>query len=316
MSHTDNPVLDFFAWWKQGLLSPLPKAEVIRVVLTVVDNVVCDSAGQALNQGEIDQLGKSADLYLFVAPEKVMSRRIFDAQKGLLLSAIAEEVLPFDASELIIALDVAQGDDQGDDQDQLHCIVRSELVDPLSVCKATGLVCSGVAFDVSDQRQFARLDDQPLVSEPKIPKYCLPALLLLVIGLFSSSAYLSHSESQKSKAITGQLSQLREQVSGEQVNGAVTKSIKPLIETRDVEQIITTLTSIAESLPEAAIVDQLILTGNELVIDANAVSATQVQANLDSSGAFETTEFITTISRSASDDRERFRLKASLSEAR
>lgn len=312
MSHTDNPVLGFFAWWKQGLLSPLPKADVIRVVLTVVDGVVCDSAGQALNQGEIDQLGKSADLYLFVAPEKVMSRRIFDEQKGLPLSAIAEEVLPFNASELIVALDVAQGDDQ----DQLHCIVRSELVEPLSICKVSGLVCSGVAFDVSEQRLFARLDDQPLVSEAKIPKYSLLALLLLVIGLLISSAYLSHSESQKSKALTGQLSQLREQVSGEQVNGAVTKSIKQAIQTREAEQIITTLTAIAESLPEAAIVDQLILSGNELVIDANAVSATQVQANLDSSGAFEASEFITTISRSANDDRERFRLKASLSEAR
>lgn len=312
MSHTDNPVLGFFAWWKQGLLSPLPKADVIRVVLTVVDGVVCDSAGQALNQGEIDQLGKSADLYLFVAPEKVMSRRIFDEQKGLPLSAIAEEVLPFNASELIVALDVAQGDDQ----DQLHCIVRSELVEPLSICKVSGLVCSGVAFDVSEQRLFARLDDQPLVSEAKIPKYSLLALLLLVIGLLISSAYVSHSESQKSKALTGQLSQLREQVSGEQVNGAVTKSIKQAIQTREAEQIITTLTAIAESLPEAAIVDQLILSGNELVIDANAVSATQVQANLDSSGAFEASEFITTISRSANDDRERFRLKASLSEAR
>ncbi len=312
MSHTDNPVLGFFAWWKQGLLSPLPKAEVVRVVLTVVDNVVCDSAGQTLNQGEIDQLGKSADLYLFVAPEKVMSRRIFDAQKGLSLSAIAEEVLPFDASELIVALDVAQGDDQ----DQLHCIVRSELVEPLSICKVSGLVCSGVAFDVSEQRLFARLDDQPLVSEAKIPKYSLLALLLLVIGLLISTAYLSRSESQKSKALASQLSQLREQVHGAQADGVTTKSIKQLIETRDAEQIIATLTAIAESLPEAAIVDQLILSDNELVIDANAVSATQVQANLDSSGAFEASEFISTISRSASDDRERFRLKASISEAR
>jgi uncharacterized protein VirK/YbjX len=154
------------------------------------------------------------------------------------------------------------------------------------------------------------------VSEPKIPKYSLLALLLLAIGLLTSFAYLSHSESQKSKALAEQLSQLRQQVSDEQVNGVATESIKPLIETRDAEQIIVTLTSIAESLPEAAMVDQLILSGNELVIDASAVSATQVQANLDSSGAFEASEFITTISRSASDDRERFRLKASISEAR
>jgi hypothetical protein len=312
MSHTDNPVLGFFSWWKQGLLSPLPRAEAPRVVLTVVDNVVCDSVGQALSQSDIDQLGKDADLYLFVAAEKVMSRHIADAQKGLPLSDIAEEVLPFDASELIVALDVAQGDDQ----DQLHCIVRSELVDPLSVCKTSGLVCCGVAFDVSEQRLFARLDDQPLVRAPKIPKYWLLALLLLAIGLFASSMYLSHSESQKSKALTEQLSQLREQVSGGKVNGEATKSIKQLIETRDAEQVIAALTAIAESLPEAAIVDQLILSGNELVIDANAVSATLVQANLDSSGAFEASEFITTISRSASDDRERFRLKANISEAR
>ncbi|MBL4672964.1 MAG: hypothetical protein JKX81_11950 [Arenicella sp.] len=312
MLNTDNPVLGFFAWWKQGLLSPLPKAEAIRVVLTVVDNVVCDSDGQALSQADIDQLGKDADLYLLAAPEKVMSKRIADAQKGLPLSDIVEEVLPFDASELIVALVVAQGDEQ----DQLHCLVRSELVDPLSTCKAIGLVCSGVAFDVSEQRLFARLDDQLLVSEPKMPKYWLLALLLLIIALLSSSVYLSHSESQKNKALAGQLNQLREPVSGVQVNEAAAKSIKPLIRAREAEQIIAVLTSITESLPEAAIIDQLILSGNELVIDASAVSATQVQANLDSSGAFEATEFITTISRSANDDRERFRLKARISEGR
>jgi hypothetical protein len=273
---------------------------------------VCDSAGQALSQGDIEQIDKDADLYLLIAPEKVMSRRIADAQQGLPLSAIAEEVLPFDASELIVTSAVAQGQDQ----DQLHCIVRSELVDPLSLCKASGLVCCGVAFDESEQRLFARLDDQPLVSEPKIPKYPLLALMLLAVGLLTSSAYLSHSESQKSKALAEQVSQLRQQVSNEQVNGVATKSLKPLIEMRDAEQIIASLTSIAESLPEAAIVDQLILSGNELVLDASAVSATQVQANLDSSGAFEASEFITTISRSGSDERERFRLKANISEAR
>jgi len=322
MSHTDNPVLAFLAWWKQGLLSPLPKVEAIRVVVTLVDHVVCDSAGQALSQRDIEQLVKDTDPYLLLSPESVMSSGISAAQKGLPLPDIAEEVLPFDASELIITSAVSQADKQ----EQIHCIVRSELFEPLSVCKASGVICCGVAFDLPEQRLFARLDNQPLARDARISKYWGLALLVLVIGLLACSAYLSYSSSQQNKALSKQISQLSEHVDGgqngraqnsrAQINEAATNSIKQNIDTRDAEQIIAALTSIAESLPEAATVDQLILSGNELVIDASALSATQVQANLDSSGAFEASEFISTISRSASDKRERFRLKASISEAR
>lgn len=321
MSHTDNPVLAFLAWWKRGLLSPLPKVEAIRVAVTLIDDVVCDTAGQALSQSDIEQLVKDADAYLMLSPENVMSRGISDAQKGLPLSDIAEEVLPFDASELIITSALSQADKQ----EQLHCVVRSELFDPLSVCKASGVICCGVAFDLPEQRLFARLDDQPLARAPRISKYWGVALVLLVLGLLASSAYLSQSASQQNKALREQLSQLGQrleggqgagaQVSSAQLKQAAINSIKQNVDTRDAEQIIAALRSIAESLPEAAVVDQLIISGNELVIDASALSATQVQANLDASGAFEASEFISSISRSASNERERFRLKANISEA-
>ena len=321
MSHTDNPVLTFLAWWKRGLLSPLPKVEAIRVAVTLIDDVVCGATGQALSQSDIEQRVKDADVYLLLSPESVMSRGISDEQKGLPLSDIAEEVLPFDASELIITSALAQADKQ----EQLHCVLRSELFDPLSVCKAGGIICCGVAFDLPEQRLFARLDDQPLAHAPRVSKHWGLAIVLLVLGLLVSSAYVSHSASQQNQALSMQLSQLKQRLEGGQNTGAqvssaqfkqaAINSIKQNIGTRDAEQIMAALRSIAESLPEDVVVDQLILSGNELVIDASALSATQVQANLDASGAFEASEFISSISRSASNERERFRLKASISEA-
>jgi hypothetical protein len=307
MFNTDNSVFGFFAWWKQGLLNPFPKTQVTREVLSVVDNALCDSEGNKLSQENIDQLQTRSNLYLFVAKQKVMSRGISDAQKGLPLARVAEEVLPFNASELFIA--------QSDDE-HIHFVIRSELDDQLRIFEASGLSCTGVAFDFLEDRLFVELDNQTLVGNAPIPRFLMLAVLVLLIGIVASALFISDAENQKEKTLEYQLTKLRQQASVMHRDARQTSSIDALLTTRDAKQVFAALRSIAELLPEKAIVDQLILSENDLLIDASAVSATQVQANLDSSKAFAASEFITTISRSSKEDRERFRLKLSISEVR
>jgi hypothetical protein len=308
MFNTDNSVFSFLAWWKQGLLNPLPRAKVSRVVLLVVDHVLCDSSGKKLSQQSIDQLQGESKLYLLAASKKVMSKGISEAQRGLPLWLVAEEILPFNASELFIA--------KSDDGDHIHFVVRSDLDLQLRIFEASGLGCSGVAFDIPGRRQFVALDSQALRGTARVPKLRLAGLILVTVGIVAGAGVMSYAAGQKQEALDYQLTQLKQQVSILQGDGSQTHSIADKIKTRDAKQVVSALKAIAESLPEEAIIDQLILSDNDLVIDASALSATQVQANLDSSQAFQASEFITTISRSTTEDRERFRLKLSINEVR
>ncbi|MFT6406810.1 MAG: hypothetical protein ACJAQ6_000220 [Arenicella sp.] len=313
MSNTDNAAFVFFAWWKQGLLNPLPKRQALETVLSVVDKLLCDASGRALSQSEIDQIkidqcNRGAEIYLLAPTEKVMSRRISDPQKGLPLSLIAEEVLPFEASELIIAL--------GADEKHIHAIVKSELSTQLTVFAANDVLYSGVAFDLAERLVFAQQSTGPMPISRPVSKAWVTVIMLIVTSLAASMLFVSHSERQKRAVLSQQLKQLRLQTGGVIVDRRQANSLIAQIQPRGAEQVALTLTSVADALTESAIIDQLILSGNQVVIDASAENAIQVQANLDALGAFESTEFVTSISRSPSQNQERFRLKATIRERR
>ena len=308
MSNTVNTAFRFFAWWKQGLLNPLPKARSVQIVLSVLDNVLCDATGQTLTASEIDFCKKGADIYLLAPTEQVMSRRIPDAQHGLPLSDIAEEVLPFDASELIVTLSV--------DQTYIYSIVKSGLSDQLSVITSNDLICCGIAFDVLGQFVFAQQRGDSRVSNKRAQITVFATIVLMFSGLVVSYLYVLHSEDQKRQSLSQQLKQLTLETAGMHLDNSQTGSVIAQIELRGAEHLAFALTSVSGALTEATIVDQLILSGNELLLDASAESATQVQANLETSGAFKSTEFVTTISRSPGQEYERFRLKAIIMEVR
>ena len=308
MSNTVNAAFRFFAWWKQGLLNPLPNARSVKTVLSVLDDVLCDATGQALTASEIDYCKKGADIYLLAPTEQVMSRRISDAQHGLPLSDIAEEVLPFDASELIVTLSV--------DQEYIYSIVKSELSDQLSVLTSNDLICCGIAFDVVGPFVFAQQRGDSRGSNKRAQITLLATIVLMFSGLVVGSLYVPHSEGQKRQGLSQQLKQLTLETAGMNLGNGQAGSVVAQIELRGAERVALALTSVSGALTEATIVDQLILSGNELLLDASAESATQVQANLEASGAFKSTEFVTTISRSPGQEYERFRLKAIIMEVR
>ena len=115
MPLTENKILHFLAWWKQGLTKPLPIAKAERVVLRIDGDNLCDPCGQKLSDLQLKKLRESNSVYLLAPQHKVISKRISSSQKGLPLRLIAEQVMPFDASELVLACD--------ETKENIHAIV-------------------------------------------------------------------------------------------------------------------------------------------------------------------------------------------------
>jgi len=315
MPSTNTTIRRFFSWWMQGLMSPLEnlapkvvsriasKAKYAPTILSSNGANLVDLRGVVMRESDISKLKNFDGVYLLAPESKVMSRHISDAQRGLPLSRIAEEVLPFDASELFFASDSKE--------EHLYTIVRSELSSQIDTIEAHGLSILGVAFNNSAEPVFFNFPEEiSLVSRSRSIKLWSSSALLFSLLPIAAIIFLSHLEEKKQSVLNDELAQLRQQLA--RTPSMIDGSLEAQLEIRDAANIRSTLTSVAQALTESAQLDQLILTIDELVLDASASSASQVQANLDGSGAFESSEFVTSISRNNNDALERFRLKLSL----
>ncbi len=309
MPAIENKALRFLAWWKQGLANPLPTLTAPAMTVLVDNHVLCDSSGRALSATDIERCQKADGVHLIAPSQRVISKRVSDSQRGLPLSLIAQEVLPFDVSELFLACDEGQAN--------IKAIVRSDLVAEQGVLKENGLNMVGVAFKDGDVLCFSnnRPDDQFTVDGARTASQRVsmiwPVLLvsLMLVPLVTFS-YWSYKEARNVSALNKELSELQARLIPSQAQPA--SSPLKQVELRDGDSVASVLASFTWSLGANAAVSQLILSDTQLLVDASADSATGVQAGLDASGAFESSEFVTSISRSAGDDIERFRIKVNL----
>ena len=309
MPLTENKIPHFLEWWQQGLTKPLPIARAEPVVLQIDGDNLCDLSGQKLSDKQLKNLRESEGVYLLAPQHKVISKRISSSQKGLLLQLIAEQVMPFDASELVLACDGAK--------QNIHAIVKADMAHQFRVTAASGLDVIGVAFtdgtDVLLSSDFNAGNVGNIDLSPSKRRALLVWLSIIVITLsapLAGFAYMSHCEILRADTLRDELGHLQAEL---EVSQARSISALPTpTKGRDAANVTASLKSLTNALSEQARVVYLILSADQLVIDANAKSATQIQANVDASGAFVASEFVTTISRSASDDTERFRLRISL----
>ncbi|NNC99235.1 MAG: PilN domain-containing protein, partial [Gammaproteobacteria bacterium] len=87
-----------------------------------------------------------------------------------------------------------------------------------------------------------------------------------------------------------------------------------IVAPRTANQVMSILQDLQQTMPVGAEFSQIILNDQELVIDGKASSATRVQANIEKSGRFTDSKFVTAISSSNVDRLERFRLTATIAE--
>lgn len=319
MALTQNTLQHFFTWWGQGLVNPLPLPRRTPTTISVESGEVHHAFGSKLSAIEVEALKKSDRVYLLVPSSKLISKRIPESQKSLPLSRIADDALPFEISELLICFDKRE--------ENILAIVRAELAPQYAAIESLGVIIAGVAFDDEGKLLYANehFDNahgesahgagnpaSKLISGKALRLGFLMTLLLVTVFI-ASFAFLSHNESLRASELGEQAEKLKAQLGLAEVQPI--ESFATQIEIRDASVVASYLKALAASLTETVSVDQLILMDNELLIDASAISATQVQANLDAFAVFDSTEFITSISRSTSEGTERFRLKVRLQEA-
>ncbi len=324
MALTQNTLQHFFTWWGQGLVNPLPLPSRIPTTISVESGEVHHAFGAKLSAIEVEALKMSDEVYLLVPSSKLISKRIPESQKSLPLSRIADDALPFEISELLICFDQRE--------ENILAIVRAELALQYAAVESLGLTIAGVAFDDEGKLLYANEHFESahgesahgesahgagkpagkLISGKALMLGFLMTLLLITVFI-AGFAFLSHNESLRASELGEQAEKLKAQLGLAKVQPI--ESFATQIEIRDASVVASYLTALAASLTETVSVDQLILMDNELLIDASAISATQVQANLDAFAVFDSTEFITSISRSTSEGTERFRLKVRLQEA-
>ena len=312
MPLTENKISHFLAWWKQGLTKPLPIAKAAPVVLRIDGENLCDLSGQKLSDAQLNKFRECKGVYLLAPQHKVISKRISSSQKGLRLRLIAEQVMPFDASELVLACDHPK--------DNIHAIVKADLAHQLSVIAASGLEIIGVAFTDGEDLLFARDFNAGneggidiAASQRRALLAWLGAIVITLSAPIAGFAYMSHYEILRADKLRDQLGQLHADLAVSQRRSI--SAMPTQTKQRDAANVAASLKSLTNALSEQTRVGYLIFSADQLVIDASAKSATQIQANLDASDAFAASEFVTSISRSASDNAERFRLQISLREA-
>jgi len=241
-----------------------------------------------------------------------MSKRITESQKGVPLGELAEEVLPFKQHELVLARDSGET--------TLLAVLKSDMSADVELAQEQGARALSVAFDLDGQLIFTGgvLLDELLESAPRngqtimhLKTKMITAFVILgIFGLgFAINKALSV-ETERQIKLRQELRQLQSHIDATQLVSE--KAISERIKIRSATDLSETLSSLTSSLTDTTVLSQVILSGDELIIDARSDSATQVQAQLDASGAFAMTEFVSSISRNVADGSERFRLKATV----
>jgi hypothetical protein len=302
MVQPENKFSNFVSWWMQGLASvfPAPKPQVV-ILYVEGDSVHSVNEGR-LSDNAIDKLKHSSNIYLLAPPESVMSKPLSDRQKGLFLNSIVEDLLPFEANELVVARDNLE--------EVIYAVVKSEVSRQRKIVAEHGLIITGIAFAHGDEYVYAEESDQSQTKFSKMFRASLAALIVIVISFYSTYGALSHFQRQRQTALIDQLSQLKKRL-----------DVQPLIspeifstqfKIRTAADVLSLLSPLAGSLSEKVVIDQLILSDRELLIDAKAPNASQVLAGVEGLDIYGSSEFVTSISKGVNDQLERFRLKIDL----
>ncbi len=304
-------ILRFLSWWKQGLTYPFAglfnRAASKPVILSIVDGQLADHTGATLSSTQISSM-KGQRVYLLAPNERVMSKRVSDAAKGLSLTQTVEQILPFNADELVLASDPKN--------DTVHAILVADISDQRSEIEATGMNVIGLAFAAGNKHLYSEQFKSPNtgsnLSNNSARLGWLAALLAISLPI-AVMLLLSHTETEKHAKLEDELAQFAlRSLSND------SDSIKMPAEELTIRSSLhvkSSLQSLASALTESTRLDQLILSTDELVLDASARSATKVHANLDKTDAFGSSEFVSTISRSTDNTVERFRIKVRLKES-
>ena len=305
MPQTQTTFSRFFAWWQQGLLAPFSGLHKLPTIVCVIDGAICDCEGRPLSESEQPALKSSQGVVLLVTPELVMSKRVHEAQKGLPLSSVIAEVLPFESNELISVW--------GAKQEHIVCALKSDLVVARKIIETQGLHLVGVAFDeraTSSESEYLYVFDNAQASSSSLHKAWMLVVFLFFALLSASFGYLSKQEHKRNALLSREVSELKIEIEANEAN--LSNSFSSQIRIRTADKVMQLLTSLTNDLTESTVIDQLILSDEELLIDASAESATRLQSNFEKSDVFMSTEFVSSISRGNDDGNERFRLKASL----
>ncbi|MFT5610080.1 MAG: hypothetical protein ACI9LU_000572 [Polaribacter sp.] len=320
MAQTQSTISRFLSWWQTGLAAPFAQAQSTLVV-RVIDGVVCDLNGLDFNDSTSVQktgLMKSNRAALLVPPESVLTKAVTESQKGLPLNAVVAEALPFELDELICSFDHAQ--------ENIICVLKADLSEPQKALDAHGFDDVGTAFAIGSGAGESYLilenNDEFECQKSVIPQPWFLALSAVICLLLIVSSlgfiYLSKSEGVRHAQLNASITTLRSQLPDGQFDSVLLSSMT----VRDAESVASLLESLASQLSASTVIDQLILSEGELLIDASAASASELLSNMEQSSVYESSGFVSSISRntainstvlnSEQSRQERFRIKATL----
>ena len=311
MLKTKNTITRFLLWWKRALISPISglvsSSNSRSTVLSLIDDQIADLSGNIVNSDQLSRYKGDREIYALAPQDKVIVKRISESQASLPIAQVVGEVLPFDISELAFSISDCT----------LYAVTMPDMLGSLQRMYEQGLSIKGVAFNRVDSAEMVfsdEFDKNPYIQKQTsslINQRAWSALVVIVAILpIVSFHYLSNSEARNQLTLKQELSQLQSKVVEDQsipVELLADNAIED-----SASHVIQTLESVADSMTKSSDITQLILTRDELIMDASADSATQFRANLDNSGAFESSDFVTSISSSVDGEIERFRLTLSL----
>ncbi len=320
-------------WWLAGLSRPwsslAAKRGSKRTVLSFnSDGEFYDQSGRLFDGASLNVLADSAEICLLVPSDLTMSRALSEQHKGLSLAAIAEQLLPFCAAELIYVWD--------DDGQTVHVAVADEMRVATQALLSHGVSLNSLAFLVHDESGEERLcvtyevsvlqgeqasrehigQDESKLKSSRIRAFSIaliPLIFCLIVSALSHY-WLSKQEQELSNIETAYNELISEQTSNIAQPILTIEGLSSRLSVRQAEglsadRLHDDLTSMARNISESTELSQLIVSPAEIIIDASASSGSELQAQLDESKLFESTEFVSSISQNNNGESERFRLK-------
>lgn len=308
MSHVLTSIENFFTWWKAGLLLPfktlLDRTEPI--VLRMENGQLLDQRDQIIN--DYDSQAKKTGVYLLASRELVLSKRINDLQIGLPLEQIVKEILPFDTQELIFTADQQQS--------HIYAVLKSDLGPESNLAKDHGFRIIGTAFELEGRQMLFKHADSEEPEEQKNgflksqSAIYAGLVLILVAALSYTGQYAVQSHGEQQTKLKQELQTLKTKTKA--LESRLSTSFSAELEIRNALHVSSQLNSLATSLTDSTQLRQIILSRDDLIIDAQADSATQLLSRVDAKDEFASSEFVSSISRNTNDQQERFRLKIQL----
>ena len=304
---TDNHKMSqFYDWWVKGILLPLPKNRSKRLALDLIDAKIKFRVRPAdppklLSERQRLQLFKSRDnnAYLAVPSHAVISTSIPVLKRGLSPAEVVSSLLPFSPNEVLASIDRKSN--------KLYAVVRADLKQSITSLRENNISVAGVAFSGEVDFSFVDFEAASNSSSSRLPVswYALLALPLLAVVLAVS--YWWHTES----ALQSRLKVVLNDSQSESLltAGDGFPSLLGITSSASVSQNHLLLQSLVNALSDGAVVDQIIMNETEFLMDMQAPSGSLVKTEIDATGLFLSSQFVSAITTDLSQNIERFRLK-------